>query len=64
MFLMHVLDHVNLQITAAVYLIKIAGEDFTNAQMRIIGHVKFDLAPLDHFFLGRMLARAIGFPGS
>ena len=54
MFLMHVLDHVNLQITAAVYLIKIAGEDFTNAQMRIIGHVKFDLAPLDQFFFGRM----------
>ena len=55
MLLMHVLDHANLQITVVVYLIKIVGEDFTHTQMRIVGHVKFDLVPFNQFFRGRML---------
>jgi hypothetical protein len=61
-FLMHLFDHIYLKITASVHLAEVAREYFTDAQMRIIGHVKLDFAFLNQLFLGRVFRQDIGIP--
>ena len=54
-FLVHLLHHVNFNVTSTVHLAKIARQNFPNAHVRVISNVKSDLMALQEFFFGRAL---------
>jgi hypothetical protein len=54
-FLLHLLHHINFEITAAVHLAKISGKKFPNAHVSVISNVKSDLTTFQVLFFGRTL---------
>ena len=59
---MHLFDDAHLKFTASMNLAKIAREEFTDAQLRVIGQIKLDLPPLDKFLHGSVLGQDCGIP--
>ena len=49
--MVHLLHHVNLEVSAAVHLAYIAREDISNTHMSIIGDMHLDSALVQKFFL-------------
>ena len=54
---MHLLDHVNLEVPAAVHLIHKAREDISNAHMSIISNIHLDSTLAQKVFLGRAFSQ-------
>ena len=61
-FFVHLFDDAHLKIAASMNLAKIAREEFTDAQLRVIGQIKLDLPPLDKFLFGSVLGQNWGIP--
>jgi len=56
-FLVHLLHHVNLEVTTAVHLAHIARKDFSNTHVSIINDIKFDPAAFQKLLLGGALGQ-------
>ena len=56
-FLVHLLHHVNFNVTAAVYLTHVAGKDLSNTQVSIVSDIKFDPAVFQKLLLGGALSQ-------
>ena len=56
-FLMHLLHHIDFKIAAGVYLVEIARQYFTAAQLRIMGDIKPHFPPFNNLLFGEMLGQ-------
>ena len=56
-FLVHLLHHVNLEVTTAVHLAHVARKDFSNTHVSIVRDVKLDPAVFQKLLLGGALGQ-------
>ena len=54
---MHLLHHINFEVTASVDLAEIAGEDLIAAQLRVVRNIKLLFSPLNNFLFGGVLSQ-------
>ena len=50
--MVHLLHHVNFDVTATVHLAEIASQNFSGTHVRVIRKVKSDLTAFQEFFFG------------
>lgn len=54
---MHLLHHINLEVSTAVHLAHVARKDVSNTHMSIVCNIQLDPAVVQKFFLGRALGQ-------
>ena len=54
---MHLLHHIDFKIAAGVYLVEVAREYFTTAQLRIVGDIKSHFPLFNELLFSRVLSQ-------